>query len=84
MLQNVKFSSEKVVFDPVQNRLGLTKGLLLRISQLKKTTITLKSLINEQGCYVGFLVLSEYSFIREFRVMRKCTFFKKILNSKQR
>ena len=29
---------------------------------------TLKSLINEQGGYVVFLVLSEYSFIRDFRV----------------
>ena len=27
---------------------------------------TLKSLINEQGGYVLFLVLSEYSFIRDF------------------
>ena len=31
-------------------------------------TFTLKSLINEQGGYVVFLVLSEYSFIRDFRV----------------
>ena len=31
--------------------------------------ITLKSLINEQGGYVVFLVLSEYSFIRDFRVL---------------
>ena len=30
---------------------------------------TLKSLINEQGGYVVFLVLSEYSFIRDFRVL---------------
>ena len=30
--------------------------------------LTLKSLINEQGGYVVFLVLSEYSFIRDFRV----------------
>ena len=30
---------------------------------------TLKSLINEQGGYVVFLVLSEYSFIRNFRVL---------------
>ena len=29
---------------------------------------TLKSLINEQGGYVVFLILSEYSFIRDFRV----------------
>ena len=29
----------------------------------------LKSLINEQGGYVVFLVLSEYSFIRDFRVL---------------
>ena len=29
---------------------------------------TLKSLINEQGGYVVFLVLSEYSFIWDFRV----------------
>ena len=29
---------------------------------------TLKSLINQQGGYVVFLVLSEYSFIRDFRV----------------
>ena len=29
---------------------------------------TLKSLINKQGGYVVFLVLSEYSFIRDFRV----------------
>ena len=35
------------------------------ISVLKRT---LKSLINEQGGYVVFLVLSEYSFIRDFRV----------------
>ena len=28
----------------------------------------LKSLINKQGGYVVFLVLSEYSFIRDFRV----------------
>ena len=30
---------------------------------------TLKSLINEQGGYVLFLVLSKYSFIRNFRVI---------------
>ena len=30
---------------------------------------TLKSLINEQGGYVVFLVLSEYPFIRDFRVL---------------
>ena len=30
---------------------------------------TLKSLINEQGGYVVFLVLSQYSFIRDFRVL---------------
>ena len=29
---------------------------------------TLKSLINEQGGYVVFLILSETSFIRDFRV----------------
>ena len=29
---------------------------------------TLKSLINEQGGYVVFLVLSEFSFIRDFIV----------------
>ena len=33
---------------------------------------TLKSLINEQGGYVVFLVLSEYSFIRDFRVLVLC------------
>ena len=32
---------------------------------------TLKSLINVQGGYVVFLVLSEYSFIRDFRVLAK-------------
>ena len=31
--------------------------------------VTLKSLINEQGGYVVFLVLSKYSFIRDFRVV---------------
>ena len=31
---------------------------------------TLKYLINEQGGYVVFLLLSEYSFIRDFRVER--------------
>ena len=31
---------------------------------------SLKSLTNEQGGYVVFLVLSEYSFIRDFRVGR--------------
>ena len=29
----------------------------------------MKSLINEQGGYVVFLVLSEYSFVRDFRVL---------------
>ena len=33
--------------------------------------LTLKSLINKQGGYVVFLVLSEYSFIRDFRVCRQ-------------
>ena len=33
----------------------------------QSTSTTLKSLINEQGGYVVFLVLSEYSFIRDFR-----------------
>ena len=32
-------------------------------------TATLKSLINEQGGYEVFLVLSEYLFIRDFRVI---------------
>ena len=36
--------------------------------QLYYERTTLKSLINEQGGYVVFLVLSEYSFIRDFRV----------------
>ena len=31
---------------------------------------TLKYLINEQGAYVVFLLLSKYSFIRDFRVER--------------
>ena len=34
-----------------------------------KALRTLKSLINEQGGYVVFLVLREYSFIRDFRVL---------------
>ena len=38
---------------------------------LKLPFHTLKSLINEQGGYVVFLVLSEYSFIRDFRVVGK-------------
>ena len=29
----------------------------------------MKSLINEQGGHVVFLVLSEYSFVRDFRVL---------------
>ena len=33
--------------------------------------LPVKSLINEQGGYVFFLVLSEYSFIRDFRVYSK-------------
>ena len=36
--------------------------------QLYYEPTTLKSLINEQGGYVVFLVLNEYSFIRDFRV----------------
>ena len=36
--------------------------------QLYYERTTLKSLINEQGGYVVFIVLREYSFIRDFRV----------------
>ena len=35
---------------------------------MRVVTPTLKSLINEQGGYVVFLVLREYSFIRDSRV----------------
>ena len=44
--------------------------LILCFSKIvfNKILITLKSIINEQGGYVVFLVLSEYSFIRNFRV----------------
>ena len=39
------------------------------------SSTTLKSLINEQGGYVVFLVLSEYLFISDFRVNPSRTFF---------
>ena len=36
---------------------------------IKIRITTLKSLINKQGGYVVLLVLSEYSFIRDFRLI---------------
>ena len=46
------------------------KKFFIIIQNLKTLLMyTLKSLINEQGGYVAFLVLSEYSFIRDFRVL---------------
>ena len=36
--------------------------------------LAVKSLINEQGGYVVFLALSEYSFIRDFRVLMENIF----------
>ena len=39
--------------------------------QVRDRQFTLKSLINEQGDYVVFLVLSEFSFIMDFRVCTK-------------
>ena len=47
---------------------------------LKLPFHTLKSLINEQGGYVVFLVLSEYSFIRDFRVAKN-EFEPRIINT---
>ena len=46
-----------------QNPIAYDRPLLFILS-----IDTLKSLINEQGGYVVFLVLSECSFIRDFRV----------------
>ena len=48
--------------------IGMKVVILVEIGDEVPTT--LKSLINEQGGYVVFLVLSEYSFIRDFRVVR--------------
>ena len=48
----------------------IQRGCII-FSSYRWTIDTLKSLINKQGGYVVFLLLSEYSFIRDFRVIYK-------------
>ena len=42
---------------------------LIQVDTFSTISTTLESLINEQGGYVVFKVLSEYSFIKDFRVL---------------
>ena len=55
---------------PAQNHGSLIRTSFRKNFKLwiRPTMTTLKSLINKQGGYVVFLVLREYSFIRNFRV----------------